>query len=121
VIQEMGALERWKAVMESAAELYEILRASHGLEVAQYSVPMAYRVRFYMQLNAREAMHLIELRTSPQGHPSYRRVCQQMHRTIAQEAGHRALAGAMIFANYEATGLERLQSELKTDRTRSNS
>jgi hypothetical protein len=44
-----------------------------------------------------------------------------MHRTIAQEAGHRALAGAMIFANYEATGLERLQSELKTDRTRSNS
>ena len=35
---------------------------------------MAYRVRFYMDMNAREAMHVIELRTSPQGHPSYRRI-----------------------------------------------
>ena len=44
---------------------------------------MAYRVRFYMEMNAREAMHVIELRTAPQGHPAYRRVCQQMHRLIA--------------------------------------
>ena len=40
---------------------------------------MAYRIRFYMDMNAREAMHVIELRTAPQGHPAYRRVCQQMH------------------------------------------
>ena len=53
---------------------------------------MAYRVRFYMDMNAREAMHVIELRTAPQGHPSYRRVCQQMHRAIADVAGHRAIA-----------------------------
>ena len=44
---------------------------------------MAYRVRFYMDMNAREAMHVIELRTAPQGHPAYRRVCQQMHPLIA--------------------------------------
>ena len=48
---------------------------------------MAYRVRFYMEMNAREAMHLIELRTAPQGHPAYRRVCQQMHRLIARAGG----------------------------------
>ena len=30
-----------------------------------------------------EAMHLIELRTTPQGHPAYRVVAQQMHRLIA--------------------------------------
>ena len=52
-----------------------------------YAVVMAYRVRFYMDMNAREAMHVIELRTSPQGHPSYRRVCQLMHRAIADVAG----------------------------------
>ena len=45
---------------------------------------MAYRVRFYMEMNAREAMHVIELRTAPQGHPSYRRVCQTMHRLIGE-------------------------------------
>ena len=51
---------------------------------------MAYRVRFYMEMNAREAMHLIELRTAPQGHPAYRRVCQQMHRSSPSRPGHRA-------------------------------
>ena len=61
----------------------------------QYAVAMAYRIRFYMEMNAREAMHVIELRTAPQGHPAYRRVCQQMHRLIAEHAGHRAIAGAM--------------------------
>ena len=53
--------------------------------VAPYAVAMAYRVRFYMEMNAREAMHLIELRTAPQGHPAYRRVCQQMHTLIARQ------------------------------------
>ena len=43
-------------------------------EVAAYAVSMAYRVRFYMEMNAREAMHVIELRTAPQGHPAYRRI-----------------------------------------------
>ena len=56
---------------------------------------MAYRVRFYMELNAREAMHVIELRTAPQGHPAYRRICQTMQRLIAEHAGHRAIAAAM--------------------------
>ena len=66
-----------------------------GRGVAPYAVAMAYRVRFYMDMNAREAMHVIELRSAPQGHPAYRRVCQQMHRLIAEQAGHRAIADAM--------------------------
>ena len=73
--------------MDQSADLYEQLIA-HGLrDAAPYAVVMAYRVRFYMDMNAREAMHVIELRTSPQGHPSYRRVCQLMHRAIADTAG----------------------------------
>jgi thymidylate synthase ThyX len=64
-----------------------------------------------MQMNAREAMHVLELRTSPQGHPVYRRVCQQMHRLIAEVAGHRAIAEAMKFVNYESVDLERLGAE----------
>jgi thymidylate synthase ThyX len=72
---------------------------------------MAYRVRFYMDMNAREAMHVIELRTAPQGHPSYRRVCQMMHRAIAGSAGHRAIADAMQFADHSEVELERLQAE----------
>ena len=60
----------------SAAMERELLDA--GLEdAAQYAVAMAYRIRFVMQMNAREAMHLTELRSQPQGHPTYRRVAQR--------------------------------------------
>jgi thymidylate synthase ThyX len=79
---------------------------------------MAFRVRFYMDMNAREAMHVIELRTAPQGHPSYRRICQLMHRAIAEVAGHRAIAQAMQFADHSAVELERLQSERSLEEKR---
>ena len=87
-------------------------------DAAPYAVVMAYRVRFYMDMNAREAMHVIELRTAPQGHPSYRRVCQQMHRAIADVAGHRAIAAAMQFADHSEVELERLQSERALEKKR---
>jgi thymidylate synthase ThyX len=70
---------------------------------------MAHRVRFYMELNAREAMHVIELRTTPQGHPSYRRICQVMHRLIAEH--HPALAAAMRFADHSGGEAGRLEAE----------
>jgi thymidylate synthase ThyX len=117
-IEEAGALADWRIVMEQSAELYEQLLGNGMREVAPYAVVMAYRVRFYMEMNAREAMHVIELRTSPQGHPSYRRVCQLMHRAIAEVAGHRAIAGAMQFADHSEVELERLQSERSMERKR---
>jgi thymidylate synthase ThyX len=117
-IEEAGALDDWRSVMEQSAALYDQLSA-HGLrDAAPYAVVMAYRVRFYMDMNAREAMHVIELRTSPQGHPSYRRVCQLMHRAIAETAGHRAIAGSMQFVDHTSVELERLQSERALERRR---
>jgi thymidylate synthase ThyX len=119
-IEEAGAHVEWRRVMTESAELYEQLVAAGLREVAPYAVPMAYRVRFYMEMNAREAMHVIELRTSPQGHPAYRRVCQSMHRAIAEVAGHRAIAAAMQFADHTEVELERLQSERAMERKRRN-
>ena len=79
---------------------------------------MAYRIRFYMKMIAREAMHVIELRTAPQGHPAYRRVCQKMHRLIADQAGHKAIAEAMSFVDHSEVELERLESERANERRR---
>jgi thymidylate synthase ThyX len=70
---------------------------------------------FYMEMNARKAMHALELRTAPQGHPAYRRVCQAMHRLIADEAGHRAIAEAMRFVDHSAVELERLEAERRSE------
>jgi thymidylate synthase ThyX len=110
-IEEAGAHADWRAVMERSAELHAALTSAGLAEIAPYAVVMAYRVRFYMDMNAREAMHVIELRTAPQGHPAYRRVCQLMHRAIAEVAGHKGIAAAMRFADHSVVELERLDSE----------
>jgi thymidylate synthase ThyX len=108
---EAGALDDWNRVMDRSATLYERMVGAGLTAVAPYAVAMAYRIRFYMDMNAREAMHVLELRTAPQGHPAYRRVCQQMHTLIAERAGHRALAEAMKFVDHSEVELERLGSE----------
>jgi thymidylate synthase ThyX len=123
-IQQAGVLDDWQRVMDASAELHEAMRAAGLTDAAPYAVAMAYRVRFYIEMNAREAMHLLELRTQPQGHPAYRRVCQQMHRLIADRAGHKAIADAMRFVDHSEVELERLQAERRraektnTERTR---
>jgi thymidylate synthase ThyX len=117
-IEEAGAGADWRRVMEDSAGLYEALGAEGMGLIGAYAVAMAYRVRFYMHLNAREAMHVIELRTTPQGHPAYRRICQAMHCLIAAEAGHRALALTMSHADHSAVELERLEAERAAERRR---
>jgi thymidylate synthase ThyX len=118
-----GAADAFDASMARSAELYDVLLSRVGLPQASYAVALAFRVRYAMHLNAREAMHLIELRTTAQGHPEYRKVCQQMHRLIAEQAGHRALATLMSFVDhhdYEMAGLERLESERRAEQRRTN-
>jgi thymidylate synthase ThyX len=117
-VAEAGAEGDWRRVLGESADLHDAIAAAGLPEVAPYAVSMAYRVRFYMELNAREAMHVIELRTTPQGHPAYRRICQRMHRLIAEQAGHRALAAAMSFADHSAVELERLEAERAAERRR---
>jgi thymidylate synthase ThyX len=117
-VVEAGAGGDWDRVMVDSAALYEEL-VMRGLdEAAQYAVSMAYRIRFVMQMNAREAMHVIELRTTPQGHPTYRRVCQEMHRLIAEQASHRAIADSMRFVDHSTVELERLEAERRTEAKR---
>jgi len=117
-IEEAGFLDEWRSVMDRSREVHEALLAEGFDDAAQYAVAMAYRIRFVMQMNAREAMHLIELRSTPQGHPVYRRVAQQMHRLIDERAGHHALAAAMRHVDYSNVELERLEAERRTEAKR---
>ncbi len=118
-IAEAGAAEDWDRGLAESAELHDAIETAGLPDVASYAVSMAYRVRFYMEMNAREAMHLIELRTTPQGHPSYRRICQTMHRLIGER--HPAIAATMTFADHSAVELERLEAERAAERRRSTS
>jgi len=116
-LEEAGALADWTRVMEESAALHDALAIAVPA-AAPYAVAMAYRVRFYMELNAREAMHMIELRTAPQGHPAYRRICQAMHRLIAEQAGHRALALAMRHVDHSGAEGGRMDAERAAERRR---
>jgi thymidylate synthase ThyX len=117
-VEEAGGAEDWRRVMRASAEVHDAIAAAGIPEVAPYAVAMAYRVRFYMEMNAREAMHVIELRTAPQGHPAYRRIGQAMHTLIAEQAGHTALAAAMAFVDHSEVALERLEAERAAERRR---
>lgn len=110
-IGDIGATSVWDEAMERTARLHAAVASSLGPDVAQYVVPFGYRVRFFFQLSAREAFHLIELRTGPGGHPGYRRVCQEMHRLIRDEAGHRQIAEAMSYVDHDTYDLARLEGE----------
>jgi thymidylate synthase ThyX len=116
-LEEAGVADRWHEALARSAELYERLHPDHPVQ-AQYAVCFAYRVRYVMQMNARAAMQLLELRSTPQGHPQYRRVAQQMHRLIGEVAGHRAVADAMSHVDHGTGELERLESERAAERRR---
>jgi thymidylate synthase ThyX len=114
VVEAIGLAPRWRALMAEAGELCRAIAAAGQPEVAAYALPMAHRVRFYLECNAREAMHLVELRSTPQGHPAYRRVAQAMHRLIGEGAGHRAIADAMRFVDHSAAESGRLEAERRS-------
>lgn len=114
-IVEAGFGSDWAEAMALSSDLYEGVRAELGADVAQYVVPFAANIRFVMELNAREAFHLIELRSQPAGHPAYRAVAQEMHRQIRDVAGHSMIAGAMSFVDHTRVDLERLEGERKAE------
>jgi thymidylate synthase ThyX len=117
-VADAGGAADWQRVMERSAALSRAMEEAGVEGVAPYAVAMAYRIRFVMQMNAREAMHLVELRTSPQGHPAYRWVAQEMHRLIREEAGHTAIADAMAYVDHSDIDLERLEAERRIDAKR---
>ena len=106
-----GLEGRWRQAVERAEAAWAEIRPDLP-EQAQYLVTLAHRVRYAIKLNAREALHMIELRTSPQGHPSYRRICQEMLQQIDAVAGHHRVARAMSFAGREDVHLPRYTAEV---------
>ncbi len=76
-LKETGREKEYHEVMKKTAKVFNKISKEMPL-LAQYIIPMAYRRRFMMKMNLREAIYLIELRSSKQGHISYRRIANQM-------------------------------------------
>ncbi len=110
LVDDFGLKEKYVEAMESSKAFHKVLLNALGPAISAYAVPMAYRIRFAIDMNAREALHLIELRSSPQGHSSYRKVAQEMYGCIKDAAGHRSIAAAMKFVDLDDYHLGRLSS-----------
>ena len=111
-IDQIGGRPLWDACMEEAASLHEKLRGEFPWE-AQYVVPFAFRARWTVRMNLREAIHFCELRSMPQGHPDYRVLVQEIWRQI--ETVHPSLATWGRFVNRGTYRLGRLQSEMRSE------
>ena len=104
----------FQSALESAAAAHRVLEAQVGPALAQYVVPLAFRLRWYFRVNLREVFHLCELRTTPQGHPDYRWVAQEMFRRV--EEVHPRLARYARFVDLgPGDELERRRSERRID------
>ncbi|MHB1837689.1 MAG: FAD-dependent thymidylate synthase [Solirubrobacteraceae bacterium] len=108
-----GGGDEYRRALEVSREAYERLVERGLRSAAPYALCLGYRLRFVLDLNAREAMALIELRSGREGHPSYRAVAHEMHRQIA--AVHPSVAAAMTFVDAETEPrLERILAEMRS-------
>jgi len=112
-LEQAGVADAYRAGLERSREEYDRLVSAGRPELAPYALCLGYRIRYVLDLNAREAMHLVELRSGREGHPSYRAVAHAMHAEIS--AVHPSVAAAMTHVD---TGteprLERILSEIRT-------
>lgn len=114
-IKILGIEKEFKECMDNTKNAFEKIRKKYP-EQGQYVVNFAYNYPYFMKLNLREACHLIELRTVPQGHVDYRRVAQEMYHQINKV--HPKLSQIMKFVDLKEYDLERFESEKRTEEKR---
>jgi thymidylate synthase ThyX len=114
-VEEAGFGDRYREGLEISRGEWERLHGQGLVEEAAYAVSLAYRIRYLLDLNAREAIHLIELRSGREGHSAYRAIALEMLDQIAEV--HPAVGRTMTFVDRETEArLERLQGELRRHR-----
>jgi len=116
-ILALGIRKDFKDCMYKSKETFDLLHKNNPQQ-AQYVVNFAFKYPYFMRLNLREATHLIELRTVPQGHPDYRKVAQKMYLSIRKV--HPNLSSIIRFADLKQYKLERLESEKRIEEKRKN-
>jgi thymidylate synthase ThyX len=111
---EAGLGGEYERALEVSRVEHARLREAGLVEEAPYALCLAFRIRYVLELDAREALHLIELRSGREGHPSYRAVAREMRRAIAEV--HPTVAEAMSFVDDSTEErLERLLSEMRNE------
>ncbi|HEY1273327.1 MAG TPA: FAD-dependent thymidylate synthase, partial [Thermoleophilaceae bacterium] len=111
-VSAAGCGDLYARALDRSRTEYERLSAAGLADAAPYALCLGYRIRYVLDMNAREAMHLIELRSGREGHPAYRAVAHALHAEIARV--HPSVAAAMTFVDSDTEPrLERILSEIR--------
>ena len=116
-IKILGIEKDYRDCMDKTKETFEKIRKKYP-EQGQYVVNFGYNYPYFMKFNLREACHLLELRTVPQGHADYRKVAQEMFKQINK--AHPNLSKIMKYVDMKEYDLERFESEKRTEAKRKN-
>jgi thymidylate synthase ThyX len=112
-LEEAGVGGAYREGLDRSRAEYDRLVEAGLPDLAPYALCLGYRIRYVLDMNAREAMHLIELRSGREGHPTYRAVAHELHAQIAKV--HPAVAAAMTHVDRDTEPrLERILSEIRT-------
>lgn len=113
LVEEAGLTDLFEDCFELSLKLHRSLLSAGYEKEAQYATLLGHKMRWKITYNARQAFHLHELRTTPHGHPGYRKLVGQMHEKLSQK--HPLLGDAMKFVNQdEDPELTRLAAERYT-------
>ena len=107
---------RYEKALLSSENIYDKLCSIFNDELAQYVIPFAYRIRYQIAMNLREAFHFIELRSQKQGHYSYRKIGIEMYNLILNKAQHGFIADCMKFVDTNFYDLSREDAEKLKDK-----
>lgn len=119
LVEAAGVGDVYEGVLAQQAELYGQMVEFFAPDTQpQYALGFAFNMRYAIDVNARALTHMLELRTQQDGHDDYRRVCQQMHRLIAEDAGHTAIAQMMQHVDHGQYDLGRLAAEERLEAKR---
>ena len=114
-ISALGIKKDYVDCMYKSKQVFDMISSTMP-EQAQYVVNFAYNYPYFIRLNLREATHLIELRTVPQGHPDYRKIGQNMYKAIKKT--HPTLCQIIKFVDLKQYDLERFESEKRIEEKR---
>jgi thymidylate synthase ThyX len=108
--EDARVLDAGEDIVKTSEQLFKIL-AERSPENKGYAFLHGHRLRWMIGMNDRALMHMLELRTTPQGHPNYRRISQEMHRLLLEKIPSRA--EEMTFINHNPVFWSRAESEAR--------
>lgn len=113
LIQDADLTDMFDECFELSLKLHGELMTEGLEDTAQYATLLGHKMRWKITYNARQAFHFHELRTTPHGHPGYRKLVKEMHEKVAEK--HPLIGAAMKFVNQdEDPELTRLAAERYT-------